>query len=359
MKKIICVFCAMCMIWCCAVPCGSAWEVSVSAKAYIVMDMASRSVILEGNSRTCLPMASTTKIMSALLCLESGDLDSEFTVDPDAIKVEGSSMGLTEGDIVSKRDLCFGMLLPSGNDAAGAAAVKIAGSYGAFADMMNERASSIGMENTHFVTPSGLHDDNHYSTAYDMALLTAEALRNEDFRDICSQEAARLTFGNPPYERWLYNTNKLLSMYDGVIGVKTGFTDEAGRCLVSACERNGITLICVTLNDKNDWNDHMALYDAAFACADVQYAHIPDSLMLPVAGGTEETVPLYAEDSVPWCQSVQSDTKITWATETAPMLYAPVKKGDIAGYLIHYCEGFEVYRQELHAGCDVPYDEME
>lgn len=359
MKRIICIFCAVCMMWCCAVPCGSAWEVNVSAAAYIVMDMASRSVILEGNSRTRLPMASTTKIMSALLCLESGDLDSEFTVDPEAIKVEGSSMGLMEGDIVSKRDLCYGMLLPSGNDAAGAAAVRIAGSYQAFADMMNERAAAIGMEDTHFVTPSGLHDDAHYSTAYDMALLTAEALRNKDFREICSQDAAKLTFGDPPYERWLYNTNKLLSMYEGVIGVKTGFTDEAGRCLVSACERDGVTLICITLNDRNDWNDHIALYEEAFASAEVQYVHIPDTLKLPVAGGTEETVAVCAEETLKWCRKPGADTKITWVTETAPMLYAPVKKGDTAGYLVHYCSGFEVMRQELYAGSDVPYYEKE
>ncbi len=357
MKRIICVICALCMMFCCAVPCGSAWEVDVSAKAYVVMDMASRSVILEGNSHMKLPMASTTKIMSALLCLESGDLDSEFTVDSNAIKVEGSSMGLLEGDIVSKRDLCYGMLLPSGNDAAGAAAVKIAGSYEAFADMMNERAADIGMENSHFVTPSGLHHEEHYSTAYDMGLLTAEALRNEDFREICSQESACLDFGNPPYERWLYNSNKLLSMYDGVIGVKTGFTDEAGRCLVSACERNGITLICVTLNDKNDWNDHITLYEEAFARAEMQYATVPDSLKLPVAGGTEETVPLYAKEEVLWCCAPQSDIRIIWVTETAPMLYAPIQKDDVVGYLVHCCDGFEIMRQELYAGKSVPYAE--
>lgn len=125
--------------------------------------------------------------MSVLLTLESGDLDSEFVVDSEAVKTEGSSMGLMEGDIVSKRDLCIGMLLPSGNDAANCAAVKVGGSMAGFADMMNAKASRLGLKNTHFVTPSGLHDDEHYSTAYDMAQLTSFALKIDDFRAICSQ----------------------------------------------------------------------------------------------------------------------------------------------------------------------------
>ena len=145
----------------------------------------------------------------------------------------------------------------SGNDAANATAVKLGGSIENFADMMNERAEKIGMTRTCFVTPSGLEGEGHGSSAYDIALLAREALRNPDFAEICSQKKAKVEFGNPPYERWLTNSNKLLDMYQGVKGVKTGFTDEAGRCLVSACEREGISLICVTLNDKNDWQDHI------------------------------------------------------------------------------------------------------
>ena len=360
MKRLLCLICAVCIFWNLALPCEAAVpEVPVSAKAYIVMDAASRSVIYEGNSRMQLPMASTTKIMSALLCLESGDLDREFVVNSEAIMAEGSSMGLLPGDIVTKRALCYGMLLPSGNDAAGAAAAEIAGSYGAFADMMNARAAEIGMEDTHFVTPSGLHDDQHYSTAYDMALLTAEALRNPEFCEICAQSEAKVRFGAPPYDRWLYNTNKLLNMYDDVIGVKTGFTDEAGRCLVSACSRNGITLICITLNDKNDWNDHINLYEAAFACTDVKEAYLPDTVQLPVAGGEKDTVRLYAEKSVLYGVPEDSETEVTWVVEAAPFLYAPVQMGDAAGYLVHYCNGFEVARQPLYICEDIPYAECE
>ena len=213
---------------------------SVSAESCILMEAVTGEVLYEKAADQQRPMASTTKIMTTLLCLESGDLDTPFPVDNDAIHVEGSSMGLVDGDIVTKQALCYGMLLPSGNDAAGATAVKLAGSYAAFAEQMNRKAQELGMTQSHFVTPSGLHDAEHYSTARDMALLTAAALQNETFREICGQASAKVCFGNPPYERWLTNSNKLLTMDETVIGVKTGFTDEAGRCLVSASVRNGI-----------------------------------------------------------------------------------------------------------------------
>lgn len=332
-------------------------ETEVSASAYIVMDAATRSVIYESNAHLKLPMASTTKIMSTLICLESGDLDSEFTVDSDAIRVEGSSMGLTEGDIVTKRALCYGMLLPSGNDAAGATAVRIAGSYSDFANLMNERAKQIGMEDTHFVTPSGLHDEEHYSTAYDMGILTAEALRNDDFCEICCKESAKVTFGNPPFERWLKNTNKLLANCEGVIGVKTGFTDEAGRCLVSACTRDDVTLICVTLNDKNDWSDHSQLYDLAFSSVTVKYADIPEDIKLPVAGGEKGSVELYAKNDVAYGETDMQNSDVRWEVEAAPLLYAPVKADSIGGYLIHYCGEFEISRQPLYVADNVPYCE--
>lgn len=358
-RPIICFISVFVLYFNISIPCSAAFsaEIETSAAAYIVMDAATRSVIYESNSNTQLPMASTTKIMSALLCLESGDLDSEFTVDSDAIRVEGSSMGLVEGDIVTKRALCYGMLLPSGNDAAGAAAVRIAGSYTDFADLMNKRAEEIGMKNTHFVTPSGLHDENHYSTAYDMGILTAEALKNKDFREICSCQSAKVTFGNPPFDRWLTNTNKLLKNCEGVIGVKTGFTDEAGRCLVSACKRYGVTLICVTLNDKNDWNDHSNLYDLAFSNITVKKADMPSDIKLPVAGSDVVSVPLYAKDEIIYAESNSQQTDVRWEVEAAPMLYAPIQADSIAGYLVHYCGEFEVARQPLFTVCGASYSE--
>ncbi len=341
-----------------ALPCLSAAAFSVSditAKSAVLIDAQSGTIITGKDEYSSMPMASTTKIMSALLLIESGDLDSEFKVDNNAIIVEGSSMGLKEDDIVTKRALCYGMLLPSGNDAANETAVLLAGSAEKFADMMNERAKSIGLKNTHFVTPSGLHDEEHYSTAYDMAILAREALKNETFREICGTKQIKLRFGNPPYERWLTNTNKLLSLYDGCIGVKTGFTDEAGRCLVSAAERNGATLICVTLNDRGDWNDHMKMYDYGFSQVKNCRAECDLSdISVNVAGGICETLPVKAENFPNYTVVGSSEPYITYETELERFIYAPAEKGRKVGTVQFYADGEPIGTSDIVTadGCE-------
>ena len=325
----------------------------VSAQAAILMEYRTFEVLYEKNAYEKRSMASTTKIMTTLLTLESGDLDKPFQVDSDAIHVEGSSMGLREGDIVTKRALCYGMMLPSGNDAANASAVAVAGSIPAFAKRMNARAAQIGMTRTCFVTPSGLEGEGHGASAYDMALLTREALENPDFRAICGAQSVRLKFGYPPYSRTLYNSNKLLSMYEGVIGVKTGFTDEAGRCLVSACERNGITLICITLNAPDDWNDHKKLYDMGFASLHARELDTPEGLELPVAGGTADTVTLTpAERFTAGCADKLPEIECVLCR--APFAYAPVTKGDALGTLEYWCNERKIAETPLLAGEGVP-----
>ncbi len=310
-------------------------ELSVSAKACILIEAATGRVLFGKNEQEKLPMASTTKIMTTLLTIESGDLDTEFMVNNQAIHVEGSSMGLQENDIVTKRALCYGMLLPSGNDAANASAVAVAGSIPAFAKLMNQRAEEIGMTRTCFVTPSGLEGTGHGASASDMALLTREALKNPVFREICCQASATVKFGNPPYERTLYNSNKLLRMYDGVIGVKTGFTDEAGRCLVSACEREGVTLICVTLNDRDDWNDHMHLYDYGFSQISPVTLEIPE-ISQKLVGSTTESIQLRPESPVQIGTVNQDVSEISYKILLSPFACAPVKKGEELGRLEYY-----------------------
>ena len=327
----------------------SAEEMTVSAKAAVVIESGTGKVVFGKNENMKLPMASTTKIMSTLLTLESGDLDSEFIVDSEAVKTEGSSMGLREGDIVSKRDLCIGMLLPSGNDAANCAAVRVAGDTESFADMMNAKASQLGLVSTHFVTPSGLHDDAHYSTAYDMAQLTSYALKNPDFAQICSQKSMKLSFGNPPYDRWLTNTNKLLDRYEGCIGVKTGFTDEAGRCLVSAASRNGVTLICVTLNAPDDWNDHAKMFDYGFSRVSSVPLEADRYYFTDLVGGVSDTIRLCPERT-PMCPVINGQTpNVTWKITVPRMVYAPVEKRRKIGELVLMCSGREIDRIPLLA----------
>lgn len=314
----------------------------ISAQAYVLMEADTGKVLLSKNGDEKRPVASTTKIMTTLLCLESGGLDDWFVVDPEAIRVEGSSMGLQEGDVVTKRALCYGMLLPSGNDAANAAAVRLAGSIPAFAEQMNARAARIGMTHTCFVTPSGLDAEGHGASARDMALLARTAMQDPDFRAICSQPRAQVSFGNPPYQRWLKNTNKLLTMYEGIVGVKTGFTDDAGRCLVSCCERDGVTLLCVTLHAPDDWNDHKKLYDYGFAHVVSQPVEPPDALSVSVVGGCEDAVALRTRDPL----SIGTDNgdlrQLTVQVQTAPFLYAPVPENMQAGNLAYYYEGRHV-----------------
>ena len=173
-------------------------------------------------------------------------------------------MGLRENDIVTRRALCYGMMLPSGNDASNAAAVSVAGSLQEFIKLMNHKAQLIGMTDTVFKNPHGLDEPGHVSTAHDMAILTAYAMNNADFREIASSKTVRLEFGNPPYPRSLLNNNKMLWSYEGCAGVKTGFTDNARRTLISAAAKNGTTLIAVTLNAPGDWQDHISMLDYGF-----------------------------------------------------------------------------------------------
>ena len=325
----------------------------VGAKAAIVMEARTGRVLFAQDEHKQLPMASTTKIMTALLALEQSGADAMFTVDPQAIQVEGSSMGLREGDKVSLHGLAVGMLLSSGNDAANAAAVRISGSIPDFVDKMNARAAAIGMVNTSFETPSGLDGEHHYSTAYDMALLAREAIANDRFSAICSQYKLRANFGNPPYNRWLKNHNRLLSYYDGAFGVKTGFTKKSGRCLVSAARRDGVELICVTLGCPDDWTTHENLYNCFFEQLELKdLAENLPPISVPVVGGTQSAVGALhfqpASVVVP-----KQGASVRYETRLPPFLYAPVRAGQYLGEVHIYLDEQQVFTLSLIAGQDV------
>ncbi len=331
---------------------------SISAKAYLLMDAATGKVLAAKNETERLPIASTTKIMTALLALEQPNVKERFCVDADAIRVEGSSMGLLPGDEVSLYDLAGGMLSASGNDAANAAAVRIGGDLSSFAQMMNDRAVSLSMEDTHFVTPSGLHDDGHYSTAKDLALLAREALQNPMFRSLCSQSHVTLYYGNPPYYRTLMNHNRLLSSYEGCIGVKTGYTKTAGRCLVSAAERDGVTLICVTLSAPNDWEDHKALLDRGFRASEPVTKEMDVSdVQIPVVGGTQQTITVRTASALTACLNETEWKEIVRELECPPFLYAPVQEGDYIGDAVYTYRGNIVGRIPLIAASNTAYME--
>ena len=237
-----------------------AQAVSTQASSAILMDGESGRVLYGQDIHQPRLIASITKLMTALVAAERcKDPEEEIIVLPEWTGIEGSSIYLVPGEKVTFRELLYGMLLQSGNDAAVAAACWIAGDEASFADLMNQKAAELGMTNSSFANASGLNQEGHYSTAYDMALLAQACLQNELVAAACA--ARSITIG----ARTFVNHNKLLHRYDGCIGMKTGYTERAGRTLVSAARRNGQTLICVTLNDADDWNDHEKLFDYGFS----------------------------------------------------------------------------------------------
>ncbi len=340
MKRIISVISAFLTAICLCVTCYSAPE-DISAYSAVVMNADTGEVLFEKNAHEQRAIASTTKIMTTLLTLEAGQPDRQFTADSMAIRVEGTSMGLQEGDIVTRRALCYGMLLPSGNDAANAAAVSVSGSMNAFADEMNRKAEEIGMKNTHFVNPSGLDAEGHYSTAYDMAILTRYALQNKEFSRICSSASASLEYGNPPYRRTLYNSNKLLAQYEGCIGVKTGFTDEARRCLVSAAERDGMTVIAVTLNAPDDWSDHAQLLDYGFSQL-TAYEIMPESFTVPVLGSETAEIRISPESTASVGLGENEHQYISIEYHLPPFVYAGIYRGEQLGTAKIYYKNTEI-----------------
>lgn len=255
-----------------AVPTISATNyISTSAKSAVVLEASTGRVLFAHNDKQKLPMASTTKIMTAITAIENcKDLDEKFEISPKAVGVPGTSLYMKEGDVYSTRDLLYALMLISGNDCSVAIAEHTSGSTSEFVTLMNDTAKKIGATNSHFANTHGLDADGHYTTAYDLAKITAYALENETFREIVSTKNLKISCGENEY-RYLKNKNKLLFTLDGCIGVKTGYTDDAGRCLVSAVERDGMRLVCVVLNCRpmfeesaqmlNTCCDNFKLYD--------------------------------------------------------------------------------------------------
>ena len=257
MRKITVVLTAFAVVF---LLCPPAEGVGVRAHSAVLMDAGSGRVLYAHDAHHPRLIASTTKLLTALVAAErAADLDEVVTVKGEWLGSEGSSIYLKAGEEITLRGLLYGLLLQSGNDAAMSIACHIAGSEGDFVALMNQKAAALGMKNSSFANPSGLNDDNHYSTAYDLALLAQACLDNETVAEICATRA--VTVGT----RTFVNHNKLLSRYEGCVGMKTGYTEKAGRTLVSAATRDGQTLICVTLNDGDDWNDHAKLLDYGFA----------------------------------------------------------------------------------------------
>lgn len=322
---------------------------ALSAKSAVVICAETGDILFEKNAYEKRSMASTTKIMTSLLAVEANTPDRIVTATAEAVNVEGSSSGLKENDRLRLCDLVYCMMLESGNEAANTTALALGGSFENFAATMNQRAAEIGMRDTSFVTPSGLDDENHYTTAYDMALLAAEAAQNEAFMRISSAKSHKVTFFESDKTITLYNHNRLLSEFEGCVGMKTGFTKKSGRCLVSAARRNGVTLIAVTLNAPDDWNDHKKMLNDGFEKTAVfETDNDFSSYAVKVTGSEKLSVTVAgAPCAIPYSKEKGADIETEIYLEK--FLYAPVKKGDVVGWAVYRSGGKTVRAVPLTA----------
>ncbi len=323
----------------------SADEPSLSAYSAVLINAETKEIIYEKNAYTERSMASTTKIMTSIIAIESGKLFQVVTAKN--MEAEGTSIGLKEGYKLTLETLVWGMMLESGNDAAKLTANYLSGSEENFAVLMNKKATEIGMLNTNFVTASGLDSKDHYSTAYDMALLGAYAVNNPTFREICSAKTKRVEFVEPGVARTFSNHNRLLSSCEGVFGIKTGFTKKSGRCLVTACERDGTVLVAVTLNAGDDWNDHKKLYNYGFeVCgAEEVFVRLPDSVK--VYGGCGDKVRIHLKDNPIKISRKDKSSNITQRVYLPEFIYAPLASGDILGKIELIKDGKVIFESSI------------
>ena len=299
---------------------------AISAQKAILTDAQTGRVLYEKDADSRSLIASTTKIMTALVVCEQCNVLDRMRIPKEAVGIEGSSMYLKEGEVLTVQDLLYGLMLHSGNDAAVALAIYCGGTVEGFVQLMNDKAHRLGLTGTHFENPNGLDAPNHYSTARDLAALTAYAMDNPIFAQTVSTKSVRVG------QRSLTNHNKLLWRVDGADGVKTGYTKAAGRILVSSARRDGRRLICVTINDGNDWADHATLLEDGFSGFAVKTIVTAGACLgtREVAGGRSDRVQLLAAEE--FCFSLAKDEEPRIVIAGQDFVYAPVVRGGAAGY---------------------------
>ncbi len=311
----------------------------VSAHSAILIEQSSGDVLFEKNAHQRLPMASTTKIMTALCAIETGDLTRTVAVHPNACGVEGSSIYLQAGDHLTMESLLYALMLESANDAAAAIAYEISGSIEGFADLMNGIAADLGLADTHFTNPHGLDDELHYTTAADLARIASHAMKNKDFEKIVSTRKHTVTITHGDGEsvsRVLLNHNKLLRLSDDVTGVKTGFTKRSGRCLVSSAQHDGVSVIAVTLNAPDDWNDHLALHELGFSSRTCYSLAEPGEFTIQLPCPTARDGVITACNRDVFSLVRENGLEITHVVEADRLLMPPVEEGQPVGRVVFY-----------------------
>ena len=325
---------------------------AVTARAAVLLDQSTGRIMFSKNAYEQLPMASTTKIMTAILAIESGRLDEVVTVSEYASQVEGSSVNLEANEEKTLEELVYGLMLRSGNDAATAIAEHLSGSVEKFTEKMTRRAKELGAAQTKFKNPHGLHHEDHYTTAYDLGLIAVHAMSLPKFREVAATEEKRISWTGKSFDRVLHNQNKLLSMYEGADGIKTGWTTPAGRCFAGAATRNGWGLVAVVLNAPQMWEDTIELLDFGYS-----YYHweqiVEEGRSLKTAAvrrGTAERVSLVAGKCLGLPLKENESDMLRFHFQVAEPLRAPVRAGDEVGALHIYFGDQPIEKIPLLAG---------
>lgn len=323
-------------------------ELYLSGKSYILMDQVSGRILVGKNINDKMSMASTTKIMTTLVALEKGNLKDMVHIGEESTNIEGSSLYLKPGEIIPLMDLLYGLMLRSGNDSAIAIANHISGSEEAFINLMNTKAKSIGANNTNFKNPHGLTAKDHYSTAYDLAIITREAFKIGEFSEIANAKNYR---GNREEYNYYINKNKTLWEYKGGDGVKIGYTKDAGRCLVSSAKRNEMRLIAVSLNAPNWFNDNYKLFDYGFENFK-PYIIFNGSQFITnvnIPNGRTEKLPLVTENEFVYPLKEEERESIKFKINLDENIVAPIEKNTVLGDLEVYLDGVLIKKENLVA----------
>lgn len=324
-------------------------NMSLSTSNYILIEEKSGRVLMEKNSHRELPMASTTKIMTAILAIEEGNLDDEITIVGKDINIEGSSIFLKDEEVITLKDLIYGLMLRSGNDSAIAIANHISGSVEDFAKLMNKKAKEIGALNTNFMNPHGLHHKDHYSSAYDLALITSYAFKNDIFKEISTSKNYRTSSARE--YNYFVNKNKTLWDYEGGDGVKIGYTMSAGRCLVASATKSNMRLIAVVLNDYNWFNDSYKLMDYGFNNYRIYPIYTKHQLIkkIDISNGSKDSIPLIAKNDFLYPLTDDEIDKIKLSVIIKKNIELPIKKNEELGTIEVYLDGILINEDKLVA----------
>ena len=330
----------------------SADVIDSSAVSAVVIEQNSLRVLSEKNCNTKLPMASTTKIMTALIALENcNNLDEVFDVDNRASGIEGTSIYLQKNERLCMRDLLYGLMLASGNDAACAIAYKVGnGSMETFVTLMNKKAEELGLTNTHFDNPHGLDSKNHYTSAYDLAVITANAMKNETFKEIVSTKVKQIAGNDKVASRYVRNKHKLIGVMEGCNGIKTGFTDNARRCCVTSVKRGEMSLICVVLNCQDMFNESERILTECFNTYSYECVLQPYYMLnsIKVENGVADKVKIYTQKACFYPLKEEEKDKITFEMEVVTELTAPVNKEENVGILKVYLDNNLIFSENIY-----------